>query len=774
MVQDDHKLSTGVESVDNFVGGLIAGDNVVWEVDSGAPVATFVSRFADVSVPRGPVIYVSFNRSPQALLRRYADHFSGADFALLDCFTTGKGNSDQVFADFYGQADEDRPRVRMVAEAREPKKVIEAVEEMEDELGGSASYIFDSLTGMAELWHDEEQALSFFTYMCPRLYDLDTIAYWILETAGHSEHFLARLRHVTQVVIELSIADGLPTLLLHKAEGRPSAEIGVPQRLNVTEDEIKLAPESREEMELAVLREVGEAIGGALKLETVFEQTMDVLARELRMVRGTLVLKDRVSADLRIAAAHGLSAEEKERGRYQIGEGVTGRVVSTGEPVTVPDISRDRRFLDRTGARTDETEHRRISFVCVPLRVDGEVVGAISVDREFSDRDALAKDRRLLQIIASLVSQAIKIYRMVRVEREELMAENVRLRRDLKSRYKFGNIVAASGAMQDVVATAEAVAKSNATILVRGETGTGKELIASVLHYNSVRAEGPFIKVNCGALSENLLESELFGHVRGAFTGAVEDREGRFELADGGTIFLDEVGSMSERLQVKLLRVLQEREFERVGGTETVKVDVRVVAATNVDLEKRLEEGTFREDLYYRLNVIPVFIPPLRERREDIPFLVEHFLEKYNDTYDKQVTQMSREVMDALLDYEWPGNVRELESCIERAVVLTNTGTISLSLLPINVRGFRGRERTRKDVGSVEDVVTELVRTMRAEARGEPTNLHEKVIGRVERALLEQVLKDNDYTQTRTAEELGLSRNTVRRKIEDYRLSPAA
>jgi len=380
----------------------------------------------------------------------------------------------------------------------------------------------------------------------------------------------------------------------------------------------------------------------------------------------------------------------------------------------------------------------------------------------------MGKDERLLQIIASLVSQAIKINRMVMVERERLQVENLRLRKDLQSKYKFGNIVAASGPMQDAVATAGAVADSNATVLIHGESGTGKELIASVLHYNSRRANRPFVKVNCGALSENLLESELFGHVRGAFTGAVADRMGRFEMAQGGTIFLDEIGCTDERLQVKLLRVLQEKEFERVGSAETIKVDVRVVAATNANLEELIERGQFRADLYYRLNVISIFIPPLRERREAIPFLVEHFLAKYCQEYGKNVRRISREVLDALMEYNWPGNVRELESCIERAIVLSRDGTITMDLLPVSIRNFREIHGRTGPGGPPEEVVGRMVGSLLASAGG--NQLHQRVMGRLEKALIEQVLHLTGGVQTKSAELLGLSRNTLRRKMRDYGL----
>ncbi len=769
----DNLLTTGVHGLDRLLGGLRGGDNVVWEVDSGAPVDFFLQSFLRTTQETGrPLVFVSLNRSPHAVLRHHLNEMPLDSIVLVDCFTSGKGRADEVFSSFYRDASAEQKGLRVVhvSEAGEPDKVREALEELESQVGGNPFYVFDSVTGMFELWGQEQEALNFFAYMCPRLYDLNTVAYWILEKQAHSEQFLANLRHITQVVLELSVPDGRPTALLRKAEGRRCPNIGIPQHFTVTDDAVQFEPERREELEMIVLSDVSEAIGGALELEKLFEQILDILARDMQMKRGTLVLLDKTTGDLKIAAAHGLSEEEMRRGRYKVGEGVTGRVVQTGQPVAIPDIRKDPFFLDRTGARGEAKERGPVSFVCVPLRVDDEIVGAISIDRDFVDEQTLAKDRRLLQIIASLVSQAIKINRMVMVERDDLLAENLRLRRNLKSKYRFGSIVAVSGAMQDVIATAATVGKSNATILIRGETGTGKELIASVVHYTSDRAKGPFIKVNCGALSEGLLESELFGHVRGAFTGAVEDRKGRFELAHKGTIFLDEVGSMSERLQVKLLRVLQEREFERVGGTVTMPVDVRVVAATNMNLEEQMAKGAFREDLFYRLNVIPLFIPPLRERREDIPFLVEHFLEKYNKEYSKSVSKTSREVMDALVDYPWPGNVRELESCIERAIVMSSSGTISMGLLPLNVRDYKEVAKPREAPRPFEDVLSELVRKLCPPRTAGVSDLYARVMPRIERALLKQVLEANNYVQTRTAKALGVSRNTLRKKIREHGL----
>jgi Nif-specific regulatory protein len=608
--------------------------------------------------------------------------------------------------------------------------------------------------------------LRFFGHLCPRLYDLDTIAYWLLETEAHSHGFLAKIRHITQVVIDVAVAGGVRTITVRKAVNRRSTDFGVPQRFEVVGNGITIAAESREDRELGLLTRMGEALGSALDPNAFFEQTMDVLAGELGMIRGTLVLLDRTTERLRIAAAHGLTSAERARGEYAVGEGVTGHVVETGEPEVVPDIDKDQRFLHRAKAHRAEPGCP-VAFICVPLKVDDEIVGALSVDRPFADTTTLDKDRRLLTIVASTVSQVLKINRMAHVEKEEILARDEGLLDDLKARFQLDRVAGQSEAMQRVLATAAAAAKSTASVLVMGETGTGKELIANVVHYNSDRAEGPLVKVNCGALPETLLESELFGHVRGAFTGAVRDRKGRFELVDGGTLFLDEVAEMSPRLQVKLLRVLQEREFEPVGAAKTMRVDVRVVGATSKDLRVGIKEGWFREDLFYRLNVIPVHIPPLRERRDDIPLLVDHFLDLYNRRYAKSVTRLSAEVLDLLVAYGWPGNVRELENCIERAVVMSPGKVVSRDLLPAEILEPRHRRtRGRREGPSAEDAV----RQGAEQAAASPDELG-TALAHLTRTVEETILRralSMGLNQRDLAEKLGMSRMTLRKKLKEY------
>ena len=543
----------------------------------------------------------------------------------------------------------------------------------------------------------------------------------------------------------------------------------MPQRFDVDNGSLVLSVESREGRELGLLTRMGDALGSALDPNSFFEQTMAALAEELGMIRGTLVLLDRASNRLRIAAAHGLAAEERARGEYAIGEGVTGHVVKTGVAEAIPDTREDPRFLDRTGTRRGDLSPPT-AFICVPLTVDDEVVGALSVDRPFAGEATLEKDQRLLSIVASTVSQVLKINRIMQVEKEKILAHDEKLALELRRRYKLDNVIGESQAIRACLAVAATAAKSRSSILIVGETGTGKELIANVVHYNSPRAGGPLVKINCGALPETLLESELFGHVKGAFTGAVRDRKGRVALADGGTLFLDEVAEMSPRLQVKLLRVLQEKEFEPVGSERTMHADVRVVAATAKDLKEEMRKGRFREDLYYRLNVIPIHLPPLRDRREDIPLLVNHFLERFNRENDKNVAKMSRKVLDLLVEYPWPGNVRELENCIERVVVMSPEDTFSTDLLPEEIASYRPKGARRRRTGKAGDAGLRRAVQEFLETRGDLAEARGELARTVEEAVIRKALESPGASQRELAKRLGLSRVTLRKKLQEYGL----
>jgi Nif-specific regulatory protein len=493
---------------------------------------------------------------------------------------------------------------------------------------------------------------------------------------------------------------------------------------------------------------------------------MAVLSERLGIERASLVLFDEASECLRIVAAIGLTREEIQRGRYAVGEGVTGQVMASGEPKIIPDIRKEPGFLDRTGVGSKS--ERSLSFVAVPVKSGDRQVGVISCHKPFADEMGLVADARLMKIIAGSFAQTIRLHQLVQLEKEQLLEENQRLRQNLLSKYKFDNIIGSSPAMLDVLATIAQVANSRATVLLLGETGVGKELIAKAIHYNSPRKNKPFIRVNCGALSPQLLESELFGHVKGAFTGAIKDKIGRFEAADEGTLFLDEIGTLDMQLQVKLLRVLQEREFERVGDHRTVRVDVRVIAATNLDLEQEVRQNHFREDLYYRLNVVTVNIPPLRARREDIPRLIDHFLDRFNRENNRTLRRISRDVLNTLLRYPWPGNVRELENAIERAVVLSGGEDFTEELLPLQIRMYAQQLRGGAGSETLEALAGRLAVHAVKDYADREGQVYDLAVGELERQLIREALELNNGVKTRTADFLGINRNTLNKKVKEY------
>src|SRR3954451_6786679 len=521
------------------------------------------------------------------------------------------------------------------------------------------------------------------------------------------------------------------------------------------------------EQELSILTEVGLILSSTLELRDTFGKVMQILSDKLTMRRGTLVLLDESTGRLRTEAAIGLTTDEMERGKYALGEGITGNVVATGRPRIVADVRKEPDFLNRTGRFNPAADVGQIRFLCVPIKIEGRTTGALSFDKPFDSDEQLRSDYRFLDIVSAFLSQAIQINRMVMRQKEELLEENAQLRAQVRDRYRFENIIGDSPAMHEVFATVGQVANSRATVLLLGETGTGKEMIAKAIHYNSPRKEKPFVRVNCGAMTTTLLESELFGHVKGSFTGAIKDKIGRFEAADGGTIFLDEIGTMEPHLQVKLLRVLQEREFERVGETQTMKVDVRVVAATNVDLQEEVAKSKFREDLFYRLNVVSIYLPPLRNRREDIPRLIDHFLDKYNAINDRRLRRISREMLNILLRYPWPGNVRELENAIERAVVLSNTEDFTEDLLPLSVRMFAAQRRTTQSSETVETLTRRLADQAMGDYELQEGRIYDLVINQIESALIDRALAKCGGVKTKAADFLGINRNTLNKKVKD-------
>jgi Nif-specific regulatory protein len=439
------------------------------------------------------------------------------------------------------------------------------------------------------------------------------------------------------------------------------------------------AHDARESRRLSTLLEVSQALSGTLNLRSALHRALEILAKYHGIVRSLVVLQHE-NNELHVEAADGLDAPSHAV-RYRVGEGIVGKVVESSRPIVIPRVSKEPSFLNRA-AKRPELNRDELSFICVPILLNRRAVGAIGVDLKFNpDRDY---DRyvKFLGIVASSIAQAVKIQRLVEEDKKRLVDENQHLRQELRERYDFSSIIGSSGPVRQMYEQMAQVAATNTTVLIRGESGTGKEMVAHAIHYNSPRANKPFVKVSCAALPDSLIESELFGYERGAFTGAEQRKKGRFELAEGGTLFLDEIGDINLNTQVKLLRVLQEREFERLGSTETVKVNVRMLTATNKDLEKAIAAGTFREDLYFRLNVFTIFVPPLRERKADLLQLVDHFLEKFSREHRKNIKRISTPAIDMLMSYHWPGNVRELENTLERAVLMCDGQVIHGHHLP--------------------------------------------------------------------------------------------
>ncbi len=503
----------------------------------------------------------------------------------------------------------------------------------------------------------------------------------------------------------------------------------------------------RELAELSLLYEISEILDRSLDLRDELGPVLKAIAKHTGMLRGTITLLNREMDELVICAAHGLTPEQLERGRYKLGEGVIGKVVQTGKPMLIPRVSQDPLFLNRTAARAN-LSREDLSYICVPIKMETAVLGTLSVDRIFEEGVALEEDLRLMQIIASMIARAVRMRQKTQEEHERLLTENTRLQQELRKKFQPANMIGRSKAMQSVFDLISQVARSDATVLIRGESGVGKELVAQSIHYNSDRASKPFVRVNCAALPENIIESELFGHEKGAFTGAIRRREGRFEMSHRGTIFLDEIGDLSPQMQIKLLRVLQEKEFERVGGSDTIKVNVRVIAATNRDLEKAMEEGGFRHDLYYRLNVFPVFVPPLRDRRTDILELANFFVEKYSRENHKYVRRISTPAIDMLMSYHWPGNVRELENCIERAVLLTNDDVVHGHHLPPTLQTAEATNTIMK--GTLQET-----------------------LDRVEREMIVEALKDCKGNKARAARQLGVSERLMGLRVERHGIDPA-
>ena len=488
--------------------------------------------------------------------------------------------------------------------------------------------------------------------------------------------------------------------------------------------------------ELAALHGAADILSTNIDLQASLEAVLDLLSRNMGMRRGMISILRVDQQEVFVDVAHGLDSEGGINATYKIGEGVTGTVVKTGRPIAIPNLDQAPEFLDRSRARS-RLDRSKLAFLCVPIKIEDQVVGALSVDRARKDDDDLTAEVQFLEAVAHLLARRVRERRM-REENERLQRLMLRSRPDASS--PLGN----SDAMQEVAMLVLQVADSPTSVLITGETGTGKSLVAASIHDQSPRRKGPFVKVNCAAIPENLIESELFGHERGSFTGAIDRRIGRFEQANAGTILLDEVGDLPPAAQAKLLTVLQDREIQRVGGTKSIRVNVRVVAATNQDLETAVQEGRFRADLFFRLNVFPIHIPALRERGADTILLADHFVRKYAEELKKRVARLETPAIDMLMAYHWPGNVRELENCIERAVLLTNDDTIHGHDLPPSLQMKSP--------------------TSRRHSRGK----FEALVAAYEIELITDALKDSGGNQTAAAKLLGTTKRVIQYKVDKF------
>jgi Nif-specific regulatory protein len=507
--------------------------------------------------------------------------------------------------------------------------------------------------------------------------------------------------------------------------------------------------------ELELLLDITRSLDKHVELRSALGPVLSILELRASLKHGMITLLNRATGLLKIEEAYGLTAEEKERGVYRLGEGLVGRVFETGMAISAPDLSKEERFLNRAKNRARE-DMAGVSYYCVPIRASGGVIGTLSAERRLgaNAEELMARDLALLEKAASIISDSAKL-------RERIMEEQYKAMRQLGgsgSAKKTGEepacsrlgridannvMIGTSSAIRDMYALAAQVAPTDANVLITGESGTGKELAAAEIVRLSKREGRPFLKINCAALPESVIESELFGHEKGAFTGAINRRRGRFEMADTGTIFLDEIGELSPQIQVKLLRVLQERDFERVGGAQTIKVDVRVIAASNRNLEEAVKTGLFREDLFYRLNVFMLHIPPLRQRKSDIMLLADHFTEKYAEKNGKLIKRISSLAIDLLTKYHWPGNVRELENCIERAVILSNDMVIHSYNLPPSLQSARSTN-------------TELTSTLDA------------ALSRIEKEMITEALKNSDGNMSAAARILGITERQMGLRIHNY------
>ena len=452
--------------------------------------------------------------------------------------------------------------------------------------------------------------------------------------------------------------------------------------------------------EFSFLHEISNTLSSSLNLQESLSSIFELFNSKFGFMKAILTILDPATKQLKIKVSYGLNPDDIETSNFQKWEAITYKVLDSETPLIIPHLDHDTAYFGDSESLSEE------SFICIPLILGNEHFGTLSVDIPFFSDEKLQNIIKLLGIVSLMIAQELRLKKLLDVEKEALRNENIILKSELEEKYKITNMIGRSASMIKVFDSIKQVADTNASVLIRGESGTGKELVAHAIHYLSSRSDKPFIRINCGAIPESLIESELFGHKKGAFTDAVETKMGKFEAANGGTIFLDEVGELTPSLQVKLLRVLQDKEITKIGDVTPVRVNVRLITATNKNLEKALEDNTIREDFYYRLSVFPIHLPPLKDRSSDVVILAETFLDKFSKESNKHINKISSGVINILNSYHWPGNVRELQNCIERAVILCNEDTILVNHLPPSLQNVEISTSAPASLsGSLKDVV---------------------------------------------------------------------
>jgi Nif-specific regulatory protein len=495
--------------------------------------------------------------------------------------------------------------------------------------------------------------------------------------------------------------------------------------------------------ELSLLFEISQTLERSLDLDDVMLSVLEKMSGLFGMERGAITLQNRKTKKIFTQHTYGITPEVEGKTVIENSEKHVRYVFESGKPVVVPDISREESYKSVIGNYDLVRTNQLFSYICVPIKMGEKVVGSLSMERIAPKNRGFDADLRLLLLISSVIARAVELRHMAQERLDTLEEENAKLHDYINHGYKPDNMIGNSGPMQLVYKHIQQVAPSETTVLLRGESGTGKELAALAIHRASNRSLKPFVKFNCAALPESVIESELFGHEKGAFTGALSMRKGRFEAAHGGTIFLDEIGDISPTSQVKLLRVIQEKIIERVGSHEPIRCDVRVIAATSRDLENMIETGLFREDLYYRLNVFPIYLPALKNRKSDILLLADHFIEKFNKLSNRTVLRISSAAIDMLMAYHWPGNVRELENCIERAILLCEEGAIQAHHLPP---------------------------TLQMKAPGENKGQLDAAIEALEIEMIIDALKNSGGKIAPASKELGLTERILGLRIKKYQI----